>query len=46
VEQLQDRVLALMRSPQALHQMATQAKRLSVPDSTQQFAEIVRDYIH
>jgi UDP-N-acetylglucosamine--N-acetylmuramyl-(pentapeptide) pyrophosphoryl-undecaprenol N-acetylglucosamine transferase len=46
VEQLQDRVLALMRSPQALHQMATQAKRLSVPDSTQQFAEIVRHYIH
>jgi UDP-N-acetylglucosamine--N-acetylmuramyl-(pentapeptide) pyrophosphoryl-undecaprenol N-acetylglucosamine transferase len=43
--QLQDEVLALMRSPQILQQMATQAKRLAVPDSTQQFADIVRNYI-
>jgi UDP-N-acetylglucosamine--N-acetylmuramyl-(pentapeptide) pyrophosphoryl-undecaprenol N-acetylglucosamine transferase len=45
VEQLQDEVLALMRSPQVLHQMATQAKRLAVPDSTEQFADIVRQYV-
>jgi UDP-N-acetylglucosamine--N-acetylmuramyl-(pentapeptide) pyrophosphoryl-undecaprenol N-acetylglucosamine transferase len=45
VQQLQDKVLELMRSPQALHQMAVQAQRLAVPDSTQQFANIVREYV-
>jgi hypothetical protein len=39
-------VLDLMRSPQTLHQMVVQTKRLAVPDSTEQFADIVRDYIH
>jgi UDP-N-acetylglucosamine--N-acetylmuramyl-(pentapeptide) pyrophosphoryl-undecaprenol N-acetylglucosamine transferase len=46
VAKLQEAVLALMRSPQTLQKMATQAKRLAVPDSTQQFADIVRNYIH
>lgn len=45
VEQLQCTVLDLMRSPQSLHQMSLQAKRLAVPDSTERFAAIVRSYI-
>jgi UDP-N-acetylglucosamine--N-acetylmuramyl-(pentapeptide) pyrophosphoryl-undecaprenol N-acetylglucosamine transferase len=46
MQQLQNTVLDLMRSPQTLHQMVVQTKRLAVPDSTEQFADIVRDYIH
>lgn len=45
VEELQNTVLDLMRSPQQLYHMATQAKHLAVADSTKQFANIVRDYI-
>lgn len=45
-EQLQGIVLDLMRSPETLQTMKTRAKQLSVPDSTEQFASIVRNYIH
>jgi UDP-N-acetylglucosamine--N-acetylmuramyl-(pentapeptide) pyrophosphoryl-undecaprenol N-acetylglucosamine transferase len=45
-EQLQGIVLDLMRSPETLQTMKAQAKRLSVPDSTEQFVSIVRNYIH
>jgi UDP-N-acetylglucosamine--N-acetylmuramyl-(pentapeptide) pyrophosphoryl-undecaprenol N-acetylglucosamine transferase len=45
-EQLQGIVLDLMRSPETLQTMKTQARDLSVPDSTEQFASIVRNYIH
>jgi UDP-N-acetylglucosamine--N-acetylmuramyl-(pentapeptide) pyrophosphoryl-undecaprenol N-acetylglucosamine transferase len=46
VEQIQEVVLELVRSPQKLQAMAAQSKQLSVPDSTEQFASIVRNYIH
>jgi UDP-N-acetylglucosamine--N-acetylmuramyl-(pentapeptide) pyrophosphoryl-undecaprenol N-acetylglucosamine transferase len=44
-EQLREVVLDLMRSPETLQNMKVQAKRLSVPDSTEQFASIVRNYV-
>jgi UDP-N-acetylglucosamine--N-acetylmuramyl-(pentapeptide) pyrophosphoryl-undecaprenol N-acetylglucosamine transferase len=45
-DQLQSIVLDLMRSPETLQTMKARAKKLSVPDSTEQFASIVRNYIH
>ncbi|HEY9825958.1 MAG TPA: undecaprenyldiphospho-muramoylpentapeptide beta-N-acetylglucosaminyltransferase [Stenomitos sp.] len=44
--QLEATVLDLLQPSSTLSQMATQAKALAVPDSTAQFADIVRHYIH
>ncbi len=46
VEQIREVVLELVRSPQKLQEMTAKARQLSVPDSTEQFAGIVRNYIH
>jgi UDP-N-acetylglucosamine--N-acetylmuramyl-(pentapeptide) pyrophosphoryl-undecaprenol N-acetylglucosamine transferase len=43
VEQFQSIVLELMRSPETLAKMSAQAKALAIPDSTKQFAQIVKD---